>query len=657
MLKKIANVVRGLSADGVEAAGSGHPGMPIGCADIGAVLFGDIMKYDPEKPDWPDKDRFVLSAGHGSMFLYSYLHLAGYDLPLEELKDFRQLHSETPGHPEHGETEGVETTTGPLGQGFANAVGMALAEKIMAEKYNTGENKIVDHHTYTILGDGCMMEGLVSEAASLAGHLGLNKLVAIYDDNEISIAGKTDLTFTESVAERFKAFDWNVIEDVDGHDIDEVKKAIEKAKEQTDKPTLIMARTHIAFGAPGKQDSSSAHGAPLGEEEIRGMKKYFDLPEDEKFYVPEEVREYFKNRTQKLRKERKNWEKEFEKWSTDNPQLRQDWDQAYNLELPDNLRGIVDEIDIETPIATRKASGATLRKIADEVPYLIGGSADLAPSTKTYLDKYNEIQNGKYDGRNLRYGVREHAMGAISNGLSLHKGVRPFAATFLVFSDYMRPAIRMAALMNQPIVYVFTHDSIAIGEDGPTHQPVEHVESLRLIPNLKVIRPGDEEETKAAWITAMERTEGPTALIFTRQNLPHLDKVNGIDGFYKGGYVIKESGETPEVVLMASGSETSLAVDIADLLEKENKKVRVISIPDREEFVKNHTELDKLLGNADTLRVALEAGVGQGWYQLLKSEDMLISIDTFGASGPGEEVYEEFGFKAETISKDILDKL
>ncbi|MFW6270491.1 MAG: transketolase, partial [Bacillota bacterium] len=533
MLKKIANVVRGLAADGVEKANSGHPGMPIGCADIGAVLYGEMMKYDPEKPEWPDRDRFVLSAGHGSMFLYSYLHLAGYDLPLEELKKFRQLHSKTPGHPEYKETEGVETTTGPLGQGFANAVGMALAEKIMAEKYNTENREIVDHHTYTILGDGCMMEGIVSEAASIAGHLGLNKLVAIYDDNEISIAGNTDLTFTESVAERFKSFNWNIIEDVDGHDVKEVKKAIKKAKSQNDRPTLIMAKTHIAYGAPEKQDSSSAHGAPLGEDEIKGLKRHFGLPEDKKFYIPQEVKEYFQNRVQELKEIRKKWEEKFEKWSEENPELRKEWDQAAGLDLPDNFRETVNNVEIDTPIATRKASGATLRKIADEVPYLIGGSADLAPSTKTYLDEYDEIQKDNYNGRNLRYGVREHAMGAISNGLSLHKGIRPFAATFLVFSDYMRPAIRMAALMQQPVIYVFTHDSIAIGEDGPTHQPIEHVEALRSIPNLKVIRPGDEEETKAAWITAMERKDGPTALIFTRQNLPHIEKVNGIDGFYQ----------------------------------------------------------------------------------------------------------------------------
>ncbi|MFW6007403.1 MAG: transketolase family protein, partial [Halanaerobiales bacterium] len=522
----------------------------------------------------------------------------------------------------------------------------------------TENREIVDHHTYTILGDGCMMEGIVSEAASIAGHLGLNKLVAIYDDNEISIAGNTDLTFTESVAERFKSFNWNIIEDVDGHDVKEVKKAIKKAKSQNDRPTLIMAKTHIAYGAPEKQDSSSAHGAPLGEDEIKGLKRHFGLPEDKKFYIPQEVKEYFQNRVQELKEIRKKWEEKFEKWSEENPELRKEWDQAAGLDLPDNFRETVNNVEIDTPIATRKASGATLRKIADEVPYLIGGSADLAPSTKTYLDEYDEIQKDNYNGRNLRYGVREHAMGAISNGLSLHKGIRPFAATFLVFSDYMRPAIRMAALMQQPVIYVFTHDSIAIGEDGPTHQPIEHVEALRSIPNLKVIRPGDEEETKAAWITAMERKDGPTALIFTRQNLPHIEKDNGIDGFYQGGYVIKEAGDNPEVVLMASGSETSLAVEIAELLQEKDKKVRILSIPDRDKFVKNNKEqLEKILGDSNTLKVALEAGIGQGWYRLLDNEDIMISVESFGASGPGEEVYREFGFDPEKITKDILKKL
>ncbi len=657
MLKNVADIVRGLSADAVEAAGSGHPGLPIGCADIGALLFGKLMEYDPAKPDWPDRDRFVLSAGHGSMLLYSYLHLAGFDLSLDEIKNFRQLGSKTPGHPEYGMTEGVETTTGPLGQGFSNAVGMALAERVLANKYNTDKYNIIDHYTYTLLGDGCMMEGIVSEAASLAGHLGLGKLIAIYDDNQISIAGNTDLAFTESVADRFKSFDWQVIEDVDGHNIEELENAVEKGKQNPEKPTLIMAQTHIAYGAPTLQDDSGAHGAPLGEEEIKGLKKNVGLPEDEKFYISENVKDFFAERRQELKNTRQKWENDFENWSNDNPDLRKEWETAFGLELPEDFENILNDVEIDTPKSTRKASGAVLRKIADEVSYLIGGSADLAPSTKTYLDKYNEIQNGQFEGRNLRFGVREHAMGGIANGLALHRGVRPFTATFLVFSDYMKPALRMAALMEQPVVFVFTHDSIAIGEDGPTHQPVEHVESLRVIPNLKVLRPGDEEETKAAWITAMKRTDGPTALIFTRQDLPHLEKEHGINNINKGGYAIAENSSDPEVVLMASGSEVSLAVDVAEILSDNNKSYRVISIPDREKFLSDKDYCQKLLGSENNLKVVMEAGIGQGWYQLLGNNDILISVNEFGESGPGDEVYESYGFSADKIVDKILNNL
>ncbi len=657
MLKNVANIVRGLSADAVEAADSGHPGLPIGCADIGALLYGKVMDYDPEKPDWIDRDRFVLSAGHGSMLLYSLLHLSGFALSLEEIKNFRQLGSKTPGHPECGITEGVETTTGPLGQGFSNAVGMALAERILAAKYNTEENNIIDHYTYTLAGDGCMMEGIVSEAASFAGHLGLGKLIAIYDDNQISIAGNTDLTFTESVADRFKAFNWQVIEDVDGHNIEELEKAIEKGKQNQGKPTLIMAQTHIAYGAPSKQDDSAAHGAPLGEDEIKGLKSNFDLPEDEKFYISDEVKDFFASRRNELRDKRKKWEDKFEKWSVNNPDLIKEWEKAVKLELPVDFEDFLNDLEIETPISTRKASGASLRKIADEISYLIGGSADLAPSTKTYLDKYNEIQNNQYDGRNLRFGVREHAMGAIASGLSLHGGIRPFTATFLVFSDYMKPAIRMAALMEQPVIYVFTHDSIAIGEDGPTHQPVEHLESLRIIPNLKVIRPADARETKEAWITALKRTEGPTALIFTRQDLPNIKKEKGLKNFNKGGYIIREDSE-PDVILMASGSEVSLAVEVAEKLSQRDKSSRVLSIPDREQFLVNEDYYKQFLRPFEALRVALEAGVGQGWYQLLdNNHDLLISVDEFGESAPGAEIYEKYGFSAEKIAVEILKKL
>jgi len=656
MLKQVADVIRGLSADGVQAANSGHPGLPLGCADIGAVLYGEVMKYDPKAPKWADRDRFVLSAGHGSMLVYSLLHLSGYDVTLDDLRDFRQLDSKTPGHPEYGHTSGVETTTGPLGQGFANAVGMAIAERMMAERYNTQENTIVDHYTYTLTGDGGMMEGIVYEAASLAGHLGLGKLIAIYDDNDISIGGSTDITFTEDVPARYRAQGWHVVDGVDGHDFDSIKAAIEEGKKVTDKPTLIVAKTAIGYGAPTMEGLSAAHGSPLGDEEIRGMKEKLGLPTDEKFYVSDEVKEFFAQKRVELQKEREAWEEKFNQWAKANPELKKSWDQSHNLGLPANFRETIEALEIDAPVASRASSGKTLSKIVDEIEYFVGGSADLAPSNKTYQDKYGEIQKGEFAGRNFRFGVREHAMAAIANGIVLHGGLRPYVATFLVFSDYMRNAIRMSALMKQPVVYVLTHDSIYVGEDGPTHQPIEHTESLRLIPNLTVLRPADEEETKAAWVQAVERTDGPTVLILTRQNLPHIEKDNPTD-IYKGGYVVKGSQDA-DVVLIASGSEVSLAVETAQLLEEEGKSVRIVSVPERRLFTEQGQEyVNQVLGSKDSLRVAMEIGVGQGWYQFLRESDHLVSIDTFGASGPGEEVADQFGFTAKKVATEIMNKL
>jgi transketolase len=655
MLNEISNIVRGLAADSVEDANSGHPGLPIGCAEIGTALYADLMKHDPQKPDWPDRDRFVLSAGHGSALQYAMLHLSGYDLALEELKKFRQPGSKTPGHPEYGMTPGVETTTGPLGQGLANAVGMALAEEIKAAEFNTDQHKIIDHYTYSIAGDGCMMEGVSSEAASLAGHLALDKLIVIYDDNNISIEGSTDLTFTENVADRFKAYNWHVIEDVDGHDLDQVKDAVKAAKAEKNKPTIIMAKTKIACGAPTKEGTAAAHGAPLGEEEIKGLKENIGIPTDKKYYISEEVKEYFAERKVELEAERKKWEEEFAEWAEKNPQLKEKWDKAEALLLPENLKETLEELEIETPNATRKASGAVLRKLADEIDYLLGGSADLAPSNKTYLDKYAEIQPGNYKGRNIRFGVREHAMGSIVNGMALHGGLRPFAATFLVFSDYMRPALRMAALMKLPIIYVFTHDSIYIGEDGPTHQPVEHLEALRVIPGLKVLRPADEEETKAAWYEAVKNTEGPTALVFTRQTLPHLEKEDDFwTGMEKGAYKVSSTdAENYDYTFLASGSEVSLAVETADLLEEKGKDVQVISIPDKDALDGNaEYYFDKLLSKTKKT-VVIEAGIGSGWHNLLNGDYELITVEDFGESGPGNKIAEKFGFSPEKIIEKI----
>jgi len=654
LFNKIANIVRGLAVDMIEKANSGHPGLPLGCAEIGAVLFGNVLKYDPSVPDWPDRDRFVLSAGHGSAWLYSLLHLSGYELSLEDLKEFRQFNSKTPGHPEYGETPGVEVTTGPLGQGFTNAVGMALAEKMLAARFNTEDYKIVDHYTYTLLGDGCMMEGITSEAASLAGHLGLGKLIAIYDDNGISLAGETKVSFTESVADRFRAYHWKVIDHINGHSIEEFKAAIIKAKETEDKPVLIIAKTHIGYGAPTKQGSCSCHGAPLGEEEIKGLKRNLGLPLEEKFYISSEVKEFFEDRKKQLTKKREEWENKFMEWTQKYPELKEQWDKALNLTVPQDLE--LDKLEIKSPVATRIASSIILNKLADKIPYLIGGSADLSPSTKTYLDNYGEVQKNSFTGRNLRFGVREHAMVAMVNGIAAHKGFRPYCSTFFVFSDYMRPAIRMAALMRLPIIYIFTHDSIMVGEDGPTHQAVEQLESLRIIPNLRVIRPADEEETKLAWEEVLKRTEGPTALVLSRQNLPHLEKYRGIKEFPQGGYIIShKEKEAPQVVLIASGSEVSIAVKVNTILIVNGITSRVVSIPDREEFLRQEKKyIEEVLGPKDALRVVIEANTGQGWYQLLNESYYTVFMKSFGKSGPAQQLADYFGFTPEKIAQKII---
>jgi transketolase len=638
----------------IETANSGHPGLPLGCAEIGAVLFGDVLKYDSTVPDWPDRDRFVLSAGHGSMWLYSLLYLSGYGISLEDLKQFRQLNSKTPGHPEYGETPGIEVSTGPLGQGFANAVGMALAEKMLAVRFNTKDYKIVDHYTYTLLGDGCMMEGVTSEAASLAGHLGLGKLIAIYDDNGISLAGETKVSFTESVADRFRAYHWKVIDHINGHSIEEFKAAMIKAKEAEDKPILIIAKTHIGYGAPTKQDSCSCHGAPLGEEEVKGLKRNLELPPEEKYYVSSEVKEFFEARKKQLTKKREEWENKFSQWAQKYPELKEQWDKALNLIVPQDLE--LESLEIKSPIATRVASSIILNKLADKIPYLIGGSADLSPSTKAYLDNYGEVQKNNFTGRNLRFGVREHAMGAIVNGIAVHKGFRPYCSTFFIFSDYMRPAIRMAALMKLPVIYIFTHDSFLVGEDGPTHQPVEQLESLRTIPNLKIIRPADEEETKLAWREILKKTEEPTALILSRQDLPHLEKSRGVKEFARGGYIIShQEKEVPQVVLMASGSEVSIALKVSLILKVNGIASRIVSIPDREEFLRQEKKyLEEVLGPKDALRVVIEANTGQGWYQLLNNSYYTVFMKSFGKSAPAQQLADYFGFTPEKIAQKII---
>jgi transketolase len=651
MITKISNTIRGLAADMVEKAQSGHPGMPLGTADIGAVLFTEILKHNPNDPSWPDRDRFVLSAGHGSALLYSLLHLTGYDLPLEELKRFRQFGSKTPGHPEYHVTPGVETTTGPLGQGIANAVGMALAERMLAARFNRPGFEIVDHYTYAIAGDGCMMEGVSAEASSLAGTLSLGKLIVLYDDNDISIEGSTDLAFIENVGQRYQSYGWQVLQ-IDGNDPAQISKALLAAKADLFKPKLIIAKTSIAKGSP-LEGNCESHGAPLGKENLAALKKNLGLPEQE-FCIPREVIDFFSNRRLEWKKEKDAWTDKFEAWSKQFPDLRREWDRLMHGELPEQLESVFAGYEAKAS-ATRESGGVVLNILASKVPELVGGSADLAPSNKTYLNGFNDVKAADFSGRNLHFGVREHAMGAILNGLSLHGGFRVFGSTFLVFSDYMRPAIRLAALMELPVVFVFTHDSFWVGEDGPTHQPIEHVEALRLIPNLQVIRPADANETAWAWLAAVQSKHQPTALILTRQKLPVLSGATQA-GFARGGYIVKDvEAAKPDLIVVASGSEVPLGLETADLLAKDGKKARVVSVPCREKFLAQDASYRSQILPPGIPVVAMEAGIGSGWRQLTSGPEngLVISIERFGQSAPAKDLTKEFGFTAEAATTKI----
>ena len=646
----IALSVRSLSMDAVQAANSGHPGLPMGCAELGALLYGEVMNYDPADPGWPNRDRFVLSAGHGSMFLYSLLHLAGFDLPLDELKRFRQVGSRTAGHPEYGHTVGVETTTGPLGQGISNAVGMAIAERMAAGTYNTEARTVVDHYTYVLAGDGDMMEGISSEASSLAGHLGLGRLIVFYDDNDISIDGSTDITFTEDVGARYEAYGWQV-DHADGYDAEAISAAIDKAKSDSNRPSLIVLRTVIGKGSPNKAGSSDVHGAALGEEEIKATRKNLGLGEDEAFFIHPKAREHFSARAQSLAAGRAAWVKEFDAWSSENPELARQWEAA--------SRGGVDYLEaVKLPgsevgkkNATRKASGAMLNAIADAVPVLVGGSADLAGSNITAMPQYGVFSTETPTGRTINFGVREHGMGAITNGIALYGLFRPFCATFLVFSDYMRPSIRLAALMKLPVVYIFTHDSIFVGEDGPTHQPIEHAAALRCIPNVTVIRPGDEEETAEAWLMAMQRLDGPTALLLTRQNLETYAKPSDWkDSMRKGAYIVRDVDGTPDVVVAASGSEVNLALEAA---ASSAKKVRVVSVASMERLREQPRTYYERLFPAGVKVVTAEVGVSQGWEWIASSTELTFALNRFGESGPAADVAEHLGFTAAQLQKLI----
>ncbi len=649
---KAINTIRFLAVDAIEKAGSGHPGLPMGGATLGYTLWTQFLKHCPGAPDWADRDRFVLSAGHGSMLLYALLYLFGYDLPLEEIKNFRQWGSMTPGHPEFSHTPGVETTTGPLGQGFANAVGMAIAERRLAAEFNRQGYPVIDHYTYIYAGDGCMMEGISSEAASLAGHLKLGKLVCLYDDNKITIDGSTALTFTEDVGKRFEAYGWQVLKIKEGNRVEMIAEAISEARQEINRPSLIMVRTEIGYGSPGKQGTASAHGAPLGSEEAIETRKKLNWPLEPEFYITREIYDHFNGFKQTLEARKKEWEILFEDYRREYPDLAERWDDWFSGKLPESLKEDQRLWNFDDqPLATRAASGQAMQVLAEYLPNMIGGSADLNSSTKTALKAYGEFQAGNPSGNNIHFGVREHAMAAILSGICLHGGLRPFGSTFLVFYDYMKPSVRLAAMMGLPVVYVYTHDSIAVGEDGPTHQPVEQLSNLRSIPNMHVLRPADGRETVAAWLHALQRRCGPTALILSRQKLPQL-KGTG-EKALKGAYVIHhEQIENPELIVIASGSELQLALKAALELEKRGHGVRVVSMISREIFLSQDEDYkEEILPSNVERRLIVEAALPLGWESFTCSKGETIGLDYFGASAPGPVVMEKKGFSVENIIK------
>jgi len=651
------NTIRTLSMDAVQKADSGHPGLPMGAAPMAYALWMGYMNYNPKNPDWANRDRFVLSAGHGSMLLYSLLHLTGYDLSLEEIKNFRQWGSETPGHPEYGDTAGVETTTGPLGQGAATAVGMALAEAYLASYFNRDGYNIVDHYTYALVSDGDLMEGVCIEASALAGHWGLGKLIFLYDDNKITLDGETNMTFTEDIPARYKAVGWHVISIDDGNDVEAISNAIEEAQSVTDKPTLIAVRTIIGYGSPNKQGTSSAHGSPLGEDEVALAKKELGWEAEEDFYIPGEALEHFHEAIDKGKTVESAWNDKFKAWREAFPELAEEWDRAMAGEFADGWREALPSFSDDKKIATRNAGGDALRAIAKFAPTMIGGDADLAGSTKTLIDDADNTGPGNPAQRNIRFGVREHGMGAIVNGLALHGGiVKPYSATFFTFSDYMRPAVRLGALMDIPTVYVFTHDSIGLGEDGPTHQPVEQLMAMRAIPNLYVFRPADATEAAGAW-AAIAELDHPAAIVLTRQGLPVLaGNDEGIhEGVSRGAYVLSEheSGDI-DAIIMASGSEVSIALDAADLLAEEDIRVRVVSMPSWELFEEQDDDYKESVLPAEiTRRVSIEAGVTLGWGKYVGFEGIAIGVDKFGASAPYQKVYEEYGLTPGHVAEAV----
>lgn len=647
------NTVRVLSADAVQKANSGHPGTPMGLAPIGHVLWTRFMNYNPKDAHWANRDRFVLSCGHACMLQYSYLYLTGYDLTLDDIKNFRQLHSKTAGHPEYGLLEGIEVTTGPLGQGFANGVGMGIGQQYLANRYNKPDFKLFDYSIYAICSDGDIMEGVASEAASLAGHLKLGHLIYLYDDNQITIEGDTSLAFNEDVTERFQGYGWHVQAVADGNDIEAITTAIENAKKETNRPSLIKVRTHIGFGSPNKVDTAAAHGSPLGKDEVKLVKENFGFDPEKSFVVPDEVLNYYREKGNAGVKKENDWNELYKKYKEKYPAEAAEYELFRDGKLPEGWK---DELPVFKPtekgVATRKASGKMLNAIATKLPMLIGGSADLSPSTDTTLNGFESFSSENHSGRNFHFGIREHSMGAVLNGLALTKGIIPYGATFLIFSDYMRPPIRLAAIMKIKSIFIYTHDSIGLGEDGTTHQPVEQLIGLRSVPDLVVIRPADANETVQAWVTMLEHKGGPVSLILTRQELPEIDqdKYAKATGVAKGAYILSDSEQEPQLILMGSGSEVHLLVEAQKQLKEASIQARVVSFPSWELFEAQSADYkQKVLPKNIRKRLAVEAGSSIGWHKYVTDEGDVIGVDKFGESAPGEQVMKEYGFSVENV--------
>ncbi|MBR9671612.1 transketolase [Bacillus cereus] len=653
------NTIRTLSIDAINAANSGHPGLPMGAAPMAYALWANHLNHNPNHPKWFNRDRFVLSAGHGSSLLYSLLHLAGYDVSIDDLKNFRKLNSKTPGHPEFGHTPGVEATTGPLGQGIANAVGMAMAEAHLAAKFNKDGHSIIDHNTYALVGDGDLMEGVAYEAMSMAGHMKLGKLIVLYDSNEISLDGELGIAFSEDIQKRAESVHWQYVRVEDGNDVDAITKAITLAKENTDQPTLIEIRTIIGYGSPKVAGTNKAHGNPLGVEEATATKQVYGWDYEEDFFVPEEVTAHFNELKQKGIEKENEWNEQFNVYRESNPALADELEKAITGEVLIEAKDIL-SFDTEKTISTRVASGEAINHYVKTIPSIFGGSADLSHSTMTDIKGEAVYAVESYAGRNIYFGVREHAMGAAANGLALHGGVKPFVSTFFVFNDYLRPSIRLAALQKLSVTYVFTHDSIAVGEDGPTHEPIEQLAALRAIPGLTVIRPSDANETASAWAYALQQTDGPVVLVLSRQNLPVFNETKAnIENLSKGAYVLTETNENPDVILIATGSEVSLAASAKAKLEEDNVSVRIVAMPSWELFDRQSNEYkESVLPSSITKRVSLEMGVSLGWERYVGQEGKVLSIETFGASGTGAEVMNLFGFTTENvvqITKNVLN--